>query len=125
QDLLLFGKAGLVKDEANKLQLSVNRRKRSDAIDGWQKQLDLNQEIGDFKFISSHFHLSNEQFLTSTNWLKSRSDLSFQKWKIVPGVIYEIDENEVTQQGDVISTLMNYRAKEFYLTNSDSTRSTY
>lgn len=124
-DLLVFGKIGLVKDPFNSIMISVNRRKRSEAIDGWQQQLDFNKEIGDFSIQSSHFHLSNEQFNTSTDWLKSVTDLSFRRWNIVPGVIYEVDENEVMLQDSVVSTLMHFRAQEVYLTNADSMRSTF
>ena len=38
-DLILFLRAGVEKDEANRFIASLNRRKRSDFIDGWQQGL--------------------------------------------------------------------------------------
>lgn len=124
-DLLLFGKVGLVKDPLNSIQVSLNRRKRGSEIDGWQQGLILNQEVGDFRFQSTHFNLANDQLGNSAKWLRSKSDLSFRKWKVVPGLTYEIDENKVSRQDSVISTLMNFRAQEAYLTSGDSSRSSY
>lgn len=125
EDLIVFLKGGLRKNELNRFELSLNRRKRAAFIDGWQQQLDFNQEFSNFRFVSSHFHLSNDQQTRETNWLKSKSDLSYRKWKMAPGYIYEVDENEVMQGDSVVSTLMNYQAHEMYVTSTDSSRSTY
>lgn len=124
-DLLLFGNLGLIKDDNNKMELSLNRRKRGAQIDGWQQNLNLNHRIGDFQLRSTHFLLNNDQFDRSTKWTRSRSDVSFRRWKVVPGMVYDIDQNKVSVSDSVVSTLMNYQAQEFYLTNSDSSRSTY
>ena len=125
EDLIIFGNLGLVKDQDNKLNLSVNRRKRGVFIDGWQQQVDFNQEVGDFQLTSKHFRLENDQLETESSWIRSKSDLSFNRWKIVPGFVYEIDENKVEAQDTVVSTLMNFRASEFYLASGDSSNSSF
>lgn len=125
QDLILFVNGGIKKDEGNRFEASINRRKRANFIDGWQQQIDFNQEFADFKLVSSHFLLSNNQQSTTTNWLRSRSDLSFRKWKMAPGYVFELDENEVLRGDSVVNTLMNYQAHEVYLASTDSSRSTY
>ena len=51
EDLMVFGSFGLVKDASNNISLTVNRRKRGRVVDGWQNQLDFNQEFGDFRLI--------------------------------------------------------------------------
>ena len=124
-DLLLFLSAGIVKDEANKFQFNLNRRKRGNAIDGWQQQVDFNEAFGDFQLVSSHFRLSNDQENLNTDWIRSRSDLSYRRWKVAPGFIYEVDQNKISEQDSVINTLMNFRAQEWYLTNTDSAKSNY
>lgn len=125
QDFLLFVKAGLRKNEANRLEASLNRRERKGAIDGWQQGLDVNQELANFKLVSSHFLLTNDQEDQKTDWLRSKSDVSYRQWKVAPGYVFEMDENEVTRGDSVISSLMNFKAHEFYLASTDSAKSTY
>lgn len=124
-DLMVFLKGGLKKNEANRLEFSVNRRKRSGFIDGWQQAADFNQEVGDFKLVSSHFLLQNEQLDQSTSWLRSKSDLSYRKWSWAPGYVFEADENEISRQDSVVSTLMNFNAHEFYVSSTDTAKATY
>lgn len=125
KDLLLFWKLGLEKNTKNRFSFAVNHRNRANALDGWQQELIANKELGYFEFQSSHFHLSSNQSTSKTSWLRSKSDLRFTKWKIHPGLIVDFDKNEVVQGDSVISTLMNYSAREAYLTNGDSTTSSY
>ncbi|MEM6643686.1 MAG: hypothetical protein AAF616_11960 [Bacteroidota bacterium] len=124
-DLILFGSVGLLRDPANKIIVTTNRRKRGDAINGWQNQIDLNQEWKDLKLVSTHFWLRNEQSQSQAQWFRSRSDISYTRWAIMPGVAFEVDENEVAIQDSVASTLMNFRASEFYLASGDSSKSAF
>lgn len=125
QDVMFFLKGGLKKNEANKLELSLNRRKRSSLIDGWQKRVDLNQQIANINLLSSHFLLKNRQQGNETLWTRSKSDISYRKWKVVPGYQFEMDENEVTKGDSVISSQMHYKSHEMYLTNADSAKASY
>ncbi len=124
-DLILLGKLGLVKDEFNSVNFMVNRRKRGPFIDGWQQQLDVNQTWGDVQVTSSHFRLQNEQMDRSSSWFRSKTDVSYNRWNVVPGFIYEVDENEEVVRDSVASTLMNFRASEVYLESGDSSRSSF
>ena len=125
EDLIVFGSFGLVKDASNNISLTVNRRKRGRVVDGWQNQLDFNQEFGDFRITSRHFRLENKQGEASSSWIRSKADLQFTKWKIAPGINYEIDENKTVARDTVVSTLMNFRATEFYLASGDSSSSSF
>lgn len=125
EDLILFIKGGLKKNEANRFEAKVNRRKRSSFIDGWQQQLDFNQEIANMKLVSNHFLLTNNQLNRTTDWVRSKSDLSYRKWNIAPGYVYEMDENEIAQGDSIVSSLMNYKAHEIYLVSTDSAKATY
>lgn len=124
-DLILFFKAGIEKDESNKLITSLNRRKRAEVIDGWQQSLDYNQQVANFQLTSSHFSLSNDQLDRSTDWIRSRSDLSYRKWKIAPGYIFDLDQNEIQQGDSIVSSLMHFQSHEVYLESSDSAKSSY
>lgn len=125
QDLILFAKAGIEKDSENQFIMSANRRKRADFIDGWQYTLDFNQDVANLKLASSHFLLKNQQANRSTSWVRSRSDLSYRKWRIAPGYVFDMDENEIQAGDSVISSLMHYRAHEAYLASTDSSKSNY
>ena len=125
QDLILFIKGGIRKNDANRFEASLNRRKRASFIDGWQQQLDFNQEIANIKLVSSHFLLNNKQIDRNTDWVRSRSDLSYRKWKVAPGYIFDMDQNEIAVGDSIVSTLMHYQAHEAYLVSTDSSKSTY
>ncbi len=125
EDLLLFARLGLEKDQHNKLSFFVNRRNRKNTIDGWQQGADINQEFGAVRLTSSLFHLSNDQLGTASKWLKSKTDISLRNLFIRPGYIFEIDENTRSQQDSVKGSLMHFRSHEFYISNRDSSESNF
>ena len=124
-DLLLFLRGGVVKDESNKFQVDVNRRKRGSSVDGWQQQVIFNEQFSGFQLVSSHFRLSNDQGGLNTSWFRSKSDIQYRKWKVAPGFIYEIDQNEISNQDSVVSSLMNFKAHEWYVSSTDSSKSNF
>lgn len=124
-DLILFMKGGLVKDESNQITTSLNRRKRAQFIDGWQQSLTFNQRLSNVQLRSSHFLLRNDQLDRTTDWVRSLNDLSYRKWKMAPGYIFEVDENEIAEADSVVGSLMHFKAHEVYLESTDSARSTY
>ncbi len=124
-DLILFGKTTLEKDQHNLFGYQVNRRERKGVMNGFQQKFLLNQQIGSIRLKSAHALLDGNQGVFDSKWLESISDLSFRKFKVVPGYIYEINENKFQQEDSVISSRMHFRAHEFYLTNNDSSSSQY
>ncbi|MEQ8904091.1 hypothetical protein [Ekhidna sp.] len=124
-DLILFLKAGVEKDQGNRFIASLNRRKRSDFIDGWQQSVDFNQRLSNFQLSSTHFRLTNDQLDRTTDWVRSKSDLSYRKWKLAPGYIFDLDQNEIQSGDSIVSSLMHYQAHEAYLESTDSAKSTY
>ncbi len=125
QDLILFARAGIEKNNENRFIMSANRRKRAEFIDGWQYTLDFNQEVANVRLVSTHFLLENQQVNRTTEWVRSKSDLSYRKWRIAPGYQFDMDENEIQQRDSVVSSLMHYRAHEVYLASTDSSKSNY
>ncbi len=125
QDMILFMKAGIAKDENNHFIATSNRRKRAEFIDGWQYGVDFNQEVDHIRLVSNHFLLSNDQQNRETDWVRSRSDVSYRKWKIAPGYVFDMDENEIQRGDSVVGSLMHYKAHELYLVSTDSSRSNY
>lgn len=125
QDFLLFAKFGVRKDEKNRISFYINKRDRGNTIDGWQQGADVNQELAGFRLISSHFHLSSNQVGVDSEWLKSKTDLSYGDLLIRPGYVFEIDENTLTMQDSVVSSLMHFKSHEFYVSNRDSAESNF
>ena len=124
-DLILFMRAGIEKDPNNIVTVSTNRRKRASFIDGWQYGATANQEVADFRLTSNHFILQNDQLDQSTKWIRSKSDISYRRWKVAPGYVYEMDENEVQRGDSVVNTLMHFKAHEVYIANTDSSNSNF
>ncbi len=124
-DLIIFGQTAFSKDEHNQLNYQINRREREGVMKGFQQKLLFNQEIGPLTLKSTHALLNGTQGSFQSDWLESATDLSFRKFKIIPGYIYRIDENTFQREDSVINTRMHFRSHEFYLTNGDSTKSQY
>jgi hypothetical protein len=125
QDLLLFAKLGIQKNEWNKISFYVNKRDRGNVINGWQQGAVVNQQLAGFRLISSHFHLNSNQLGLESEWLKSKTDISYGNLFIRPGYVFEIDENVRTEQDSVVSSLMHFKSHEFYVTNRDSSESNF
>lgn len=121
QDLILQAKSGLRKDNLNEVAIEANYRNREDDLTGWQHRLEFNKEIGAIRLISAHSSLITKQGNKSSSWLRSKTDLSFRKFPLVPGYIFELDENELLAGDSVMSSRMNFTAQEAYVTTGDST----
>ncbi|MEQ9403721.1 MAG: hypothetical protein RIM99_09065 [Cyclobacteriaceae bacterium] len=126
QDLIVRADASLEKDANNQLGYAIDHRNREGVFNGLKHSLNYNQTFNALQLVSSHSYLENSQS-SSLNafWKRSLSDLSFRKYKIIPGYVFELDENELTLADSVINTQMNFRSHEFYLTSGDSTKSTF
>lgn len=120
RDLIVQLETSLVKDPFNQTKASINHRKREGELTGWQQSLRFNQELGKWRLLSDHSYLTNRQGELGSSWSRSKSDLSYRKYKIVPGYIFELDENELSRGDSIVSTRMNFLAHEAYLTSGDS-----
>lgn len=125
RDLIVQAETSLIKDSHNEMQIAINHRKREDIVSGWQQSLHFNQEVGKFRLLSDHSNLSNQQGTINSSWVRSRSDLSYGGQRIVPGYIFELDENELLRGDSVISTRMNFSAHEVYLSSGDSLQGSF
>ena len=127
-DFIFFGKTSLYKNTFNEISYEVNRRCRKRIMDGWQQSVTYNQEAGDFQLKSIHSYLEGkqgDQASMQSKWIKSRSDVSFNRFKIVPGYVFHIDENTLSKKDSVINSRMHFHANEWYVTNGDSTSGSY
>lgn len=124
-DFLLFSKVGLRRDAFNQLIVEANHRKQEGLLNGWQGKLKFDQRRGKLNMNSSHFILSSQQANTSSQWVQTKSDVSYQIGKIVPGYIFEIDQNRLLEQDSVFSSLMHFKSHEWYVVNADSAKARY
>jgi len=117
----------LSKDASNKLDYRLVRRKRGDAVDGFQHYFNLSKSLGRLQTRFDAYLMKNDQVALSSEWNRFKFDVAYgSKW-FIPGYRYQQDRNAVRSQFDdrVVSTAMNFSEHTFYLKNADTLKTTY
>ncbi len=125
RDLIIWYTAGLSKTTSQEMSYQLMRRERPGAIDGWQHAAKLNQRAGAFYYESNHFLLKNRQNELQSDWVRTSNDFSYRNWTIVPGYKFSLDQNTLSMGDSLVSSRMHFIANEYYLTNSDSSVSSF
>lgn len=121
EDLIVYGKTSLQKDQNNWFNYEINVRDRNDVLTGSQQNLSFNQRVGNLNFQTTNFYLSSNQQSRDSKWLESGTDVKYTKWDIMPGYNFQLSRNELSEADSVISSRMNFHSHEIYLENGDST----
>ncbi|MCP4458287.1 MAG: hypothetical protein GY816_09740 [Cytophagales bacterium] len=125
KDHILWFSSGLYRDKDQQMNYQIQRRNRTDAIDGWQQRAVLNQQFGYFRLATNHFLLSNDIGDLKSDWIRTYNDLSFRKGVLVPGYQFSLDQNTLSEMDSIRSSRMHYIAHEYYLTNADSSQTQF
>lgn len=117
----------LQKDYQNLLSGRFSMRKKKNAIDGFQHEVELKKGLGAIKWSSRHFYLKNENLRENSTWRRWHSEIFMDRFFAVPGYKISQDRNEVRQASNdsLFRTSMNFTAHQFYLRNNDSLKVNY
>lgn len=117
----------LSKDASNNLSYKLVRRKRGEAVDGFQQYLNLSKRLGRFQLKSDAYLMNNDQQILKSEWNRFNLDFSYRSKWLIPGYKYRIDRNSVVNSttSEVVRSAMNFEEHSFYLKNSDTLRTTY
>ncbi|KYG76064.1 hypothetical protein [Roseivirga spongicola] len=117
----------LSKDASNNLSYKLVRRKRGEAVDGFQQYLNLSKRLGRFQLKSDAYLMNNDQQILKSEWNRFNLDFSYRSKWLIPGYKYRIDRNSVVNSttSEVVRSAMNFEEYSFYLRNSDTLRTTY
>ena len=124
-DLIIWMNTGIYQSESQQINYELVRRDRADVISGWQHQAKLNQRLGPFYLATDHFLMNNEQGDLQSDWIRTRDDISFRKGMVIPGYVFSMDRNTLSQGDSIVSSRMYFVANEWYLTNADTSRTKY
>lgn len=115
-------KASLEKNAANKIAYKLSRRKRGGSVDGMQQQATVDQEFGAFGLSSGAYMMNNKSQHYTSDWKKAHGQLTMDKFMVVPGYRFELDQNELNEleTDSVLSSAMNYISHTAFLASSDS-----
>lgn len=119
----IFNSSILVqRDLQNLISGRFSFRKRENAIDGFQHELDAKKKLGDVQLSGGHFYLKNENLNEKSKWQRWYSEVFLDRFFAVPGYKIEEDKNEVrlAANDSLYRTAMNFSAHQFYLRNKDS-----
>lgn len=117
----------LQKDGLNNLEYKLVRRKRGEAVDGFQQYFKGIKELGFLRLKVDAFLMNNDQNVVSSSWKRLATDLSIRSKWLIPGYKYQVDRNEVTNNlnSQVVRSAMNFEAHSFYLKNQENLNTTY
>lgn len=119
---------GIMEDRENLVKYRMTKRKRGEAIDGYQHQADLAQSVGRFSLAASLFYLDSKSQNTISDWKKMNASVAYNSKIFVPGYQYTIEQNEIRSLAndsivDKISGLpipLNFYAHTVFLRSNDS-----
>lgn len=119
----------LTKDNANRFDYRLVKRKRGDTlgVNGYQHYLSFSKSLGRIQANFDAYLMNNDQVVLNSEWNRVKLDLAYRgKW-FIPGYRYRQDRNQVTNQlsQTVVSTAMNFQEHTFYLKNADTLNTTY
>ena len=124
---ILNSNVSIAKNRLNRLEYKLVRRKRGNAVDGFQHVLSGAKELGLLYIKTDLFVMQNDQTLVNSEWTRWNADVSLRTKWFIPGYRYRLDRNAVRNNLDnaVIRTAMNFEEHGFYLKNSDTLKTTY
>ncbi len=119
---------GVKNERDNLVKYNMSKRKRGEAVDGYQHQADIAQTIGRFRLLSNLFYLKSDGQNTSSDWKKMDASIAYQSKIFVPGYQYSVEQNEIrSASSDSIvdkftglSIPLNYYAHTLFLKSNDS-----
>lgn len=117
----------LQKNSLNSLSYKLVRRKRGEAVDGFQHYLNLSKELGRFLLKSDAYLMNNNQVVLDSEWNRFKLDISYRSKWLIPGYRFSQDRNVVVNKSSdaVVSSAMNFQEHTFYLKNADTLKTTY
>lgn len=115
------------KDNFNDLSYELTRRKRGEAVDGFQHNFLVKQRWGNIQAQVDGFLMNNDQPLLSSSWNRINTDISYRGNWLIPGIRLRRDRNEVSNalNNEVVRSAMHFDELGFYLKNSDSLNTNY
>lgn len=118
---------GITDDRENVLKYSVSRRKRGEAVDGFQHQADIGQTMGRFRLVTHLFYLKSTGQNLRSDWKKMDASLAYHSKIFVPGYQYSIEQNEIrAANGAIVDKVtglpvpLNFNAHTLFLKSNDS-----
>lgn len=126
-DHILSAEIEVKKDTDNLVRYKIVKRKRDRTVDGYQHQLQMAKNLGNFQLRSDLYRMSSDKFESHSNWFRWTLDAFYRHKWLVPGYRYQIDRNEISaiRNDSIIGSAMNYSAHNFYLRNADSTKTRF
>lgn len=117
----------LHKDFKNLLSGRFSMRKKENAIDGFQHEIEMRKSFGSLKLAGRHFYMNNENVVEKSNWRRWYGEVFMDRFFVVPGYKIEQDKNEarLAANDSLYRTAMNFDAHQFYLRSHDSLNFSY
>ncbi|MCZ6899003.1 MAG: hypothetical protein O7F74_02085, partial [Bacteroidetes bacterium] len=126
EDKILTTSINLQKDVFNNISYKLVGRKKGSLINGLQHYISLKQLFGKLQLSSDAFLMDNKRLNDRSEWKRLNVDISFLMKNVVPGYVYGLDKNVVTDLSDsIINSAMNYTSHTFYLRSPGNAKTKY
>lgn len=129
-DLVVNAEVGLVKDHSNLLRYSIAKRNKGTYVDGFQHRLDFYQKFWRIIIRSDNFLMNNNQLTADevelkSDWIRTRNEFRVDLTKVVPGYVFSLDQNTVSNKDSIQSSQMYFQEHKMFLTNPESSAHKY
>lgn len=116
--------ASLSKEDSWRLTYKGSIRKKGENVNGWQQSIGIQHKIGQFSFRHDGFLMSNQRLVQKADWIRLNSEIAFNRYTLVPGYQFQLDENQIRQRGSdsIIQSAMNFRSHTLFIRSKDTTR---
>lgn len=104
------------------LHMQSNYRNKPGNVIGWLHAADMQGRMRFWNWQNQGFLMENRRSAENRSWRRVQSDLSFDRYRLVPGYKFQLDENTIsTRQADsVFASAMHFRSHSVYLKSKDS-----
>ena len=119
----IFNLAGsLEKDRNNKLSYSLSKQSRGAVINGTRHEIVLNKKLNSVQVTTTAHSLVNYKNDKISKWKKFSSEIALDKYALVPGYKFELDENQFTDSANdsIVSTAMHFQSHQVYIHSNDT-----
>ncbi len=123
-DHLLTLGVGLTKDAFNRASYRMRWRNKGETVSGMQHQVAVAQRWGAVQWLSEGFLMRNDRPDVRSDWQRLSTDISLRKGAVVPGYVFQLDQNTVTasETDSVVATAMHFTEHRVYVQSQDSAR---
>lgn len=126
-DHLAEAEISLEKPGKWRMELKSSLRNKGDNVQGTQHSVSLVKRSHHIVFKNTAFAMNNRRKLETTDWYRWSSELSLDRFAIVPGYAFQLDQNRAFYQktDSIVQSAMFFQNHQLFLRSRDSSQQNF